>query len=187
MKATKPNTWKDFIVCSEYLIDQKFTSSSKLIGNGVSAGGILIGRAITERPDLYAVAIAEVGMTNALRSETTANGPNQIPEIGSVTNEKDIKGLIEMDAQSKVKQNIKYPAVIVRTGMNDSRIVPWEPGKFAAILQKNSISGKPVLLYVNYENGHFTSDMDVVYNEYADIYSFALWQVGLPKFQTSKK
>jgi len=187
MKATKPNTWKDFIACSEYLIDQKFTSASKLIGNGVSAGGILIGRAITERPDLYAVAIAEVGMTNALRSETTANGPNQIPEIGSVTNEKDIKGLIEMDAQSKVKQNVKYPAVIVRTGMNDSRIVPWEPGKFAAILQKNSNSGKPVLLYVNYENGHFTSDMDVVHNEYADIYSFALWQVGLPKFQPSKK
>ena len=83
MKATKPNTWKDFIACSEYLINQKYTSSSKLIGNGVSMGGVLIGRAITERPDLFAVAIAEVGMTNTLRVETTANGPNQIPEIGT--------------------------------------------------------------------------------------------------------
>jgi prolyl oligopeptidase len=186
MKATKPNTWKDFIACSEYLIDQKYTSPSKLIGNGVSAGGILIGRAITERPDLYAVAIAEVGMTNTLRSETTANGPNQIPEIGSIQNAEDAKNLLEMDAQSKVKKGVKYPAVIIRTGMNDSRIVPWEPGKFAAALQKDSGSGKPVLLYVNYENGHFTSDMDVVFNEYADIYSFALWQVGHPKFQPLK-
>lgn len=186
MKATKPNTWKDFIACSEYLINQKYTSPSKLIGNGASAGGILIGRAITERPDLYAVAIAEVGMTNALRSETTANGPNQIPEVGTLRNEEDTKNLLEMDAQSKVKKGVKYPAVIVRTGMNDSRIVPWEPGKFAAILQKNSASGKPVLLYVNYENGHFTSDVDVIFKEYSDIYAFALWQVGHSKFQPSK-
>ncbi|WP_419868560.1 prolyl oligopeptidase family serine peptidase [Chryseobacterium sp. CT-SW4] len=187
MKANKPNTWKDFIACSEYLINQKYTSSSKLIGNGVSMGGVLIGRAITERPDLYSVAIAEVGMTNALRSETTANGPNQIPEIGSLKNKEDVKNLMEMDAQTKVKKGVKYPAVIVRTGMNDSRIVPWEPAKFAAILQNSSSSGKPVLLYVNYENGHFTSDFDVVFKEYADIYSFALWQVGHPKFQISKK
>lgn len=187
MKAKKPNTWKDFIACSEYLIDQKYTSSSKLIGNGVSMGGVLIGRAITERPDLYAVAIAEVGMTNALRSETTANGPNQIPEVGTLENKEDTKNLIEMDAQSKVKKGIKYPAVIVRTGMNDSRIVPWEPGKFAAILQKESGSGKPVLLYVNYENGHFTSDLDVVFREYSDIFAFALWQTGDPKFQPTKK
>ena len=149
-------------------------------------GGVLIGRAITERPDLFAVAIAEVGLTNAIRSETTANGPNQIPEIGTLKNKEDTKNLLEMDAQSKVKKGVKYPAVLVRTGMNDSRIVPWGPGKFAAVLQQNSASGKPVLLYANYENGHFTSDQNVVFREYADIYSFALWQVGHPKFQPSK-
>ncbi|MBK9378148.1 MAG: prolyl oligopeptidase family serine peptidase [Saprospiraceae bacterium] len=66
MKATKPNTWKDFIACAEYLIKEKYTSPQKLIGEGMSAGGILIGRAITERPDLFAVAIDEVGVTNAL-------------------------------------------------------------------------------------------------------------------------
>ncbi len=187
MKATKPNTWKDFIACSEYLVNQKYTSPSKLIGNGGSMGGVLIGRAITERPDLFAVAIPEVGMTNTLRSEITANGPNQIPEMGTLKNEEDTKNLIEMDAQTKVKKGVKYPAVIVTTGMNDSRIVPWMPGKFAAILQNNSASGKPILLYANYENGHFTSDLDVTFKEYADVYSFALWQVGHPKFQPSKK
>lgn len=186
MKATKPNTWKDFIACSEYLVSQKYTSSSKLIGNGVSAGGILIGRAITARPDLYAVAIPEVGLTNALRTEITANGPNQIPEIGTLKNEEDTKHLIEMDAQSKVKKGIQYPAVIVRVGMNDSRVVPWMPGKFTAALQNNSASGKPALLYANYDNGHFTSDYDVIFKEYADIFSFALWQVGHPDFQPLK-
>ncbi|PJJ63014.1 prolyl oligopeptidase family serine peptidase [Chryseobacterium geocarposphaerae] len=186
MKATKPNTWKDFIACSEYLVNQKYTSPSKLIGNGVSAGGILIGRAITERPDLYAVAIPEVGLTNALRTEITANGPNQIPEIGTLKNEEDTKHLIEMDAQSKVKKGVKYPAVIIRVGMNDSRVAPWMPGKFAAALQNSSASGKPVLLYANYDNGHFTSDYDVIFKEYADIFAFALWQVGHPNFQPSK-
>ncbi|HAO29580.1 MAG TPA: S9 family peptidase, partial [Chryseobacterium indologenes] len=78
-------------------------------------GGVLIGRAITERPDLYGVAIAEVGMTNVLRSQNSANGANQIPEVGSIKESGGIKQLIEMDVQSKVKKGVKYPAVLVRT------------------------------------------------------------------------
>lgn len=186
MKETKPNTWKDFIACAEYLVNEKYTSSQKLIGNGMSMGGILIGRAITERPDLFAVAISEVGETNILRSETTPNGLNQIPEVGSINNAKEVKSLIEMDAQSKVKKGVKYPAVFVRCGMNDPRVVPWMPGKFAAVLQNSSSSGKPVLLYTNYNNGHFTSDLDITYREQADMFAFALWQIGHPGFQPEK-
>ena len=182
-KETKPNTWKDFIACSEYLIKEKYTSSPKLIGKGVSMGGVLIGRTITERPDLFKVAIVEVGATNMLRSEITANGPNQIPETGTLQNEQDCKNLIEMDAQSKVKKGIKYPAVLVRTGMNDSRIAPWMPGKFAAILQKSTASDNPVLFDVNYDNGHFTGDLDVTFHDLSDIFAFMLWQIGNPKFQ----
>jgi prolyl oligopeptidase len=185
-KDTKPNTWKDFIACSEYLVKEKYTSPEKLIGNSVSMGGILIGRAITERPDLFRVAIAEVACTNALRIEITPNGPNQIPEVGTLQNEQDCKNLIEMDAQSKVKKGIEYPAVLIRSGMNDPRVVPWMPGKFAAVLQNSSISNRPVLLDVNYDNGHFTSDLDVTFHDLADIYAFTLWQVGNPKFQPIK-
>jgi len=186
MKSTKPNTWKDFIACAEYLIDQKYTSSQKLIGEGMSAGGILIGRAITERPDLFAVAINEVGETNTLRSETTPNGDNQIPEIGSIKVAEEIDSLIEMDAQSKVTKGTKYPAVFVRSGMNDARVVPWMPAKFAAVLQNSSSSNKPVLLYVNFDNGHFTSDMDIINKEFVDMISFSLWQVGHPKFKNAE-
>ncbi|HET6225598.1 MAG TPA: prolyl oligopeptidase family serine peptidase, partial [Bacteroidia bacterium] len=182
-KETKPNTWKDFIACAEYLVKEKYTSPQKLIGRGVSMGGILIGRAITDRPDLFRVAIAEVGSTNELRSEITANGPNQIPEIGTLQNEKDCKNIMEMDAQSKVNKGTKYPAVLIRTGMNDSRIVPWMPGKFAAVLQNASASDHPVVFDVNYDNGHFTNDVDVTFHDLADIFAFSLWQIGNSKFQ----
>jgi prolyl oligopeptidase len=185
-KDTKPNTWKDFIACAEFLVKEKYTSPQKLIGNGRSMGGILIGRAITERPDLFAVAIAEVGCTNTLRNEITPNGPNQIPEIGTLQNQQDCKNLIEMDAQSKVTKGVKYPALLVITGMNDPRIVPWMPGKFAAIIQNSSTSDRPVLLHVNYNSGHSTNDRDVTFHDLADTYAFALWQVGNPKFQPIK-
>jgi prolyl oligopeptidase len=183
MKDSKANTWKDYIACAEYLVNEKYTSPAKLIGQGASMGGILIGRAITTRPDLFALAIVEVGETNSLRSELTPNGPNQIPEMGSMKNEQGAKNILDMDAQSKVTKGVKYPAVLIRCGMNDPRVVPWMPGKFAAVLQNCSASGKPVLLYTNYNNGHFTTDLDVRFREKADMFAFALWQVGHPKFQ----
>lgn len=185
-KANKPNTWKDFIACAEYLIKEKYTTTDKLIGNGASMGGVLIGRAITERPDLFKAAIIEVGCTNTIRMETTPNGPNQIPEVGTLKNEEDFKNILEMDSQTKVKKGEKYPAVLVHTGMNDGRVASWEPAKFAAILQNYNGSDNPILLHVNYANGHFSNDLDVTYNDSADMFSFALWQVGNPKFQIAK-
>ena len=185
-KGTKQNTWKDFIACADYLVDQKYTSKEKLIGSGMSAGGILIGNAVAERPDLFAAIIAEVGCTNMLRMETTPNGPNQIPEFGALGDPEDLKGLIAMDAQHKIKENVKYPAVLVRTGMNDPRVIPWMPAKFAATMQNNSTSGKPVLFYVDYENGHFTQDKNVTYRNYADMYAFALSQTNHPNFKYLK-
>ena len=185
-KGTKENTWKDYIACADYLVNNKYTSKDKLIGSGMSAGGILIGNAVAERPDLFAAIIAEVGCTNMLRMETTPNGPNQIPEFGALGNPEDLNGLIAMDAQHKIKENVKYPAVLVRTGMNDPRVIPWMPAKFAATMQNNSTSGKPVLFYVDYENGHFTQDKNVTYRNYADMYAFALSQTNHPNFKYLK-
>lgn len=183
MKEKKPNTWKDFISCAEYLVREKYTSPEKLIGEGASMGGILIGRAITERPDLFAVAINEVGMTQVLRNETTANGDNQIPEVGSVKNEKEFPLLLEMDVQSKIRKDVKYPASFVITGINDSRVVPWMPGKFTAAMQEVSTSGKPVVMRVDYNAGHFANDLENAFQRYADQFAFVLWQTGHPEFQ----
>ena len=182
-KTTKPNTWKDFISCAEYLIANGYTSSSKLAGTGTSAGGILISRAITERPDLFAAAICNVGCANALRLEFGANGPVNIPEFGTVKDSVECKALYVMDGMQHVVDKTKYPAVICVTGWNDPRVIAWQPGKFAAALQNSSVSDKPVLLKVNYDNGHFTEDKDVTFANFADQFAFVMWQCGHPDFQ----
>ncbi|HUH35877.1 MAG TPA: prolyl oligopeptidase family serine peptidase [Moheibacter sp.] len=185
-RETKPNTWKDFISSAEYLIREKYTSPQKLIGEGTSAGGILIGRAMTERPDLFAVAINNVGMTQVLRNEATANGDNHIPEMGSVKIKADVPALIEMDVQSKIRSGVNYPATLTITGINDSRVAPWMPAKFTAALQKHSTSGKPILLSVNYKGSHGPNDIAAYHSQLADIFSFALWQIGHPDFQLTQ-
>lgn len=184
-KTTKPNTWKDFIASGEYLIKKGYTSPGKLIGMGTSAGGVLIGRAITERPDLFAAAISNVSCSNALRMENSLNGPLNIPEFGTVKDSTECMALYEMDAFQHVKEGTRYPAVLCVGGMNDPRVVAWQPGKFAAALQQATSSGKPVLMQVNYDNGHFTEDKKVMFRNFANMYAFALWQAGHPDFQRS--
>lgn len=182
-QTTKPNTWKDFIACGEYLVKNKYTSPAHLIGKGESAGGILIGQAITERPDLFAAAISNVSESNALRGEIDPNGPANVPEFGTVQDSVQCRALYEMDAVQHVRPGTRYPAVICVGGMNDSRVIVWQPGKFAAALQNASTSSKPVLLQVNYDNGHFTEDKKVTFRDFANMYAFALWQAGHPSFQ----
>ena len=152
--ATKPNTWRDFIACAEYLIAQGYTSPAHLAGEAGSAGGILIGRAIEERPDLFAAAVADVPVTDMVRSETTPNGGPNIAEFGSTKTEAGFRALYAMSPYANVKDGVKYPAVLVTTGINDPRVDPWQPAKFAARLQAATASGRPVLLRVDYTAGH---------------------------------
>jgi prolyl oligopeptidase len=184
MKLTKPNTWRDFIACAEYLIEKKYTSPTRLAGQGTSAGGITIGRAITERPDLFTAAISEVGVSNTLRAEFGPGGPPNIPEFGTVKEPEGFKALYEMDAYQHVKDGTRNPAVLVTTGMNDPRVEPWEPAKMAARLQAATTSSKPVLLRVEYEAGHGIGSTKAQFQELlTDEYAFLFWQLGLPAFQ----
>jgi prolyl oligopeptidase len=182
-KTTKPNTWKDFIACAEYLIKKGYTSASKLAGTGTSAGGILISRAITERPELFGAAVCNVGCANAMRMEFSPNGPVNTPEFGTVTDAIEMQALYEMDGVQHVKPGTKYPAMLGVGGWNDPRVAPWEPGKFVAALQRASTSGKPVLMKVNYDNGHFTEEKLVTFKNFAGQTAFLLWQTGHPEFQ----
>ena len=185
-KTTKPNTWKDFISCGDYLVANGYTTPAKLGGTGTSAGGILISRAITERPDLFAAIICNVGCANTMRGEFSSNGPVNIPEFGTVKDETECKALYEMDGMHHVKEGVKYPAVMCVAGWNDSRVVAWQPGKFAAAMQNATSSGRPVLLKVNYDNGHFTEDKEVTFANFADQYAFVMWQCGQPDFKQKK-
>jgi prolyl oligopeptidase len=185
-KTTKPNTWKDFISAAEYLIKRGYTSADKLAGTGTSAGGILISRAVTERPDLFAAAVCNVGVANALRVEFSPNGPVNTPEFGTVQDATEAPALYEMDGVQHVKTGVKYPALLGVAGWNDPRVVPWQPGKFVAAMQAASTSGKPVLLKVNYDNGHFTEEKTVTFRNFAGQFAFMLWQTGHKEFQPAK-
>ncbi|MBA4185588.1 MAG: S9 family peptidase [Acidobacteria bacterium] len=177
-KQTKPNTWKDFIACAEYLIAKKYTSSKHLAGLSGSAGGILIGRAITERPELFGAAVIQVGATDMLRMETTTNGVPNIQEFGTVKTEEGFRALYEMSALHHVKDGVKYPAVLLTHGINDPRVEPWMSAKMAARLQAATASGKPVLLRIDYDAGHgIGSTKSQFYEEVADTYAFLFQQL----------
>jgi prolyl oligopeptidase len=182
-KATKPNTWKDFISCAEYLVKKGYTSPGRLAGVGTSAGGILISRAVTERPDLFAAAVCNVGCANASRMEFSSNGPVNTPEFGTVKDPAECGALYEMDGVQHVRKGVRYPAVMGVGGWNDPRVAPWEPGKFVAALQNSSASGKPVLMKINYDDGHFTEEKIVTFRNFAGQYAFMLWQTGHKDFQ----
>jgi len=186
-QLTKPNTWKDAIACGEWLVKNGYTSSAKMALNGGSAGGITVGRAITERPDLFAVAVPEVGVLNAVRAETSANGVPNIPEFGTVKDEKQFAALLAMDAYHHVKDGVKYPATLLIHGINDPRVPPWMSLKMAARLQAANTSGKPIMLRIDYASGHGVGSTKTQrQEEYADMWSFMLWQFGDPRFQATK-
>ncbi len=181
---TKQHTIDDFLACAQYLIDNKYTSTTKLAGEGTSAGGITIGGAITQRPDLFAAALIRVGDSDTLRSELMESGPANIPEFGTVKQPEGFKALLAMDAYQHVKANIAYPAVLLTTGVNDPRVAPWQAAKMTARLQASTNSGKPVLMRVDYDAGHgmgsTKSQRDA---EFADEVAFLFWQFGLPAIQ----
>ncbi|MFD1314477.1 prolyl oligopeptidase family serine peptidase [Namhaeicola litoreus] len=187
-KLNKPNTWKDAIATAEYLIKEKYTSANHLAIWGGSAGGIFVGRSITERPDLFAAAIPEVGAMNTVRMEESPNGPINAPEFGTVKDPLEFKGLLEMDSYLHVKKGVEYPALLITAGMNDPRVIAWEPGKFAARMQASSISNKPVLFLTDFESGHGIGDSKSKrFESFADTFSFALWQTGHSDFQPNEK
>ena len=177
-KATKANTWRDAIDVGEHLVQQGWTAPKHLALWGTSAGGIMVGRAITERPDLFAVAIGEVGCFNPLRMELTANGPGNDVEFGTVKKEDEFHALFAMDSYHHVVDGTAYPAVLCITGANDLRVEPWMVGKFAARLQAATSSLKPVLLRVDYSSGHFSSAKQSGIDKRADIYGFVLKYAG---------
>jgi prolyl oligopeptidase len=187
-KKTKPNTWKDLIACTEYLHNNNFSRPDKTMIQAGSAGGILVGRAMTDRPDLFGVVIPQVGCMNTLRGEFSPNGPGNIPEFGTVEIEEEFLALKEMDSYHHVKDGVKYPATLITAGMNDPRVIAWQPGKFAARLQASNGSDKPVLFRVDYESGHGQGDSkSKQFEKNADSFSFALWQMGHPDYQSIKQ
>jgi prolyl oligopeptidase len=183
-KLTKTNTIFDFIACGQYLVDMHYASPKTLGGTGGSAGGITVGGAFEYRPDLFTAIMDRVGMSDALRFETEPNGPPNVVEFGSTKTEEGFHGLYSMAAYEHVRDGAPYPAILFVTGANDPRVAPWHMAKMAARVQAATSSKRPVLLRVDYDAGHgIGSTSSQRENLTADMWSFALWQMGDPQFQ----
>jgi len=184
---TKHNTWGDFIACAEALIAAGYTTSDMLTIQGTSAGGIAVGRAATDRPDLFAGAVARVGDVNALRMELQPAGPANIPEFGTVKTESGFRDLYAMDAYHHVRDGVRYPAFLITGGLNDPRVEAWQGAKLAARLQ--SIPGnRPALFRLEESAGHGLGTTKAVRDaEEADIAAFVFWRAGVPEWQPAGK
>jgi prolyl oligopeptidase len=176
----KERTITDFIDCAEYLIAHGYTRPERLAGHGRSAGGIPAGGALVRRPDQWAAMVMHVPLVNATRAEFSENGPINVPELGSLTTEEGLRGLLIIDPYLRVRDGTPYPAVLLTAGMNDPRVPPWQPAKLAARLQAASTSGRPIVLRVEPHGGHgFGSTRDQENALLADELAFLLHAFGL--------
>ncbi len=176
--ANKPNTWRDLIAVCEALCALKYTAPQRLAIGGRSAGGITVGRAMTERPELFAAVVDGVGWSNPLRYVAEQNGYGEEPEWGAIAELAGYQALKSIDSYQAVRDHSRYPAVLLTTGVTDPRVAPFHVAKMAARLQAATNSGKPVLLRVEFAAGHgmgsTRAQTDV---EAADTYAFLLWQL----------
>jgi prolyl oligopeptidase len=185
MQATKPNTWNDAIACAEYLIREGFTRPAMLGISGGSAGGILAGRALTERPDLFGAAAIEVGVADMVRVSRSSEA---VHEFGSAATEAGFRSLLAMSTYHHVRPGTTYPATLLYAGFNDARVSPWHPAKVAAALRyaggDAALPGgaRPVLLRVDFDAGHGLVGGSVALSELrqATVLAFFASRLGLP-------
>ena len=182
--ANKPNTWRDLIDVCEELIRRKYTTPERRAIAGRSAGGITVGRALTERPDLFAAVVDGVGWSNPLRYVAEQNGYGEEPEWGAISEPSGYRALKAIDSFQAVRPGTPYPAVLLTTGVTDPRVAPFHVGKMTARLQACSSSGKPILLRVDFDAGHGIGSTRAQQDrEAADTYAFLLWRTGVPAYQ----
>jgi prolyl oligopeptidase len=147
----KQNVFDDFAAACRFMIDQKYTTSAKLAIEGGSNGGLLVGATLTQHPELVRAVVAHVGIYDMLRVELSSNGAFNIPEFGTVKDKAQFEALHAYSPLHRVKDGVKYPAVIFLTGANDPRVDPMQSRKMAARLQA---AGADVLLRTSSSSGH---------------------------------
>jgi peptidase S9A prolyl oligopeptidase domain protein beta-propeller len=182
-KMQKQNVFDDFIAAAEYLIKEKYTSPNYLAIKGGSNGGLLVGATMLQRPDLFKVAIPEVGVLDMLRYHTFTAGEGWAYDYGTAADSKEMfEYLKNYSPLHNVKQGVSYPATLITTGDHDDRVVPAHSFKFAAELQAKQTGTNPILIRIETNAGHGAgTPVSKVIELNADIQAFALWNMGVRK------
>lgn len=180
MLDRKQNVFDDFIFAAEFLIDSKYTSSSKLAIGGGSNGGLLVSACMLQRPDLFSVVDCSVPVTDMLRFHKFTIGWAWVPEYGSSENKDQFKTLLQYSPVHNVKQGVKYPSIMISTGDHDDRVVPSHSYKLAAELQSKNGGDNPMLLRVHGKSGHGAGKpTNQVIREIAETWAFILHEMGV--------
>lgn len=179
MKLKKQNVFDDCIAAAEYLIAQKYTSPQKLALRGGSNGGLLVGAVINQRPDLFQVAIPQVGVMDMLRFHKFTVGWGWVSDYGSSDNPEEFKAIYQYSPIHNIRQGINYPATMITTADHDDRVVPAHSFKYAATLQEKYKGPNPVLIRIETNSGHGASNTKKNIETMADIYAFMLWNMGV--------
>ncbi|KIC91690.1 prolyl oligopeptidase family protein [Flavihumibacter sp. ZG627] len=183
MLEKKQNVFDDFIAAAEYLVSQKYTNPKKLAIQGGSNGALLIGAVINQRPDLFGVAIPQVGVMDMLRYQKFTIGWNWIAEYGSSEKPEHFPFLYKYSPIHNIREGIAYPPTIITTADHDDRVVPAHSFKYAATLQEKYKGENPVIIRIDTNSGHGASNLSKSIELYADLMSFAFYHMGLtPKF-----
>ncbi len=176
----KQNVFDDFIACAEYLIKAKYTSPEKLAIEGGSNGGLLMGAALTQRPDLFRAVASHVGIYDMLRMETFPNGVFNVTEYGTVKERDQFQALYAYSPYHRVKDGTDYPAVLFLTGENDGRVDPMNSRKMTARLQAATHSDRPVFLRTSSRSGHgIGTALNERIDQDADVFAFLFDQLGM--------
>jgi prolyl oligopeptidase len=184
MKSRKQNVFDDFIAAAEWLIDNRYTSRVKLAIAGRSNGGLLVGAALTQRPDLFAAALPGVGVMDMLRFHRFTIGWAWVSEYGSADNAEDFSTLAAYSPLHNIKPGTNYPATLITTADHDDRVVPGHSFKFAATLQTAQAGPAPILIRIETSAGHGAgTPTSKLIEEAADSYAFLVKEldVGVPR------
>jgi prolyl oligopeptidase len=179
MFERKQNVFDDFIAAAEYLINKKYTSPARLAIRGGSNGGLLVGAVMNQRPELFKVAIPEVGVMDMLRFQKFTIGWNWQAEYGSSDSASAFKYLYAYSPLHNITSDKDYPATLVITSDHDDRVVPAHSFKYTATLQEMYKGKNPVLIRIDTNSGHGMSNMMKSIELAADIYAFTLFNMGL--------
>jgi prolyl oligopeptidase len=183
MKLKKQNVFDDFIAAAEWLIANKYTSPEKLACNGASNGGLLVGAAINQRPELFQAAVAQVGVMDMLRFQKFTIGWNWIADYGSSDNPQEFNALYAYSPLHNIRPGVKYPATLITTADHDDRVVPAHSFKYAATLQEKAAKDNPVLIRIDTKSGHGASSTTKMLEQTADMDAFLFWNLGVtPRF-----